>query len=280
MTETAARQRGDPTPFALETNEAGPVCLLVHGLTGSPAEMRLLGEYLFAHGISVYAPLLPGHGTRPEDLNEVTRDDWLDEAERALSPLLQGGCPTFAMGLSLGALIAAELAARHPELAGLVLFSPAIKTVNKLAPLAPLLSRLIPMVPKGDECDLSDPDAERLLWHYDRWPTQGVAEFWRLRKSVRRRLPRITVPTLIFHSSQDASITRDAGRVVYAGLGSQEKELVHLHHSGHVMIVDVKRETIFAQTLGFVRAHLPRVAEPDLGPLALDTDAASRPAAS
>jgi carboxylesterase len=220
--------------------------------------MRPLGEYLYAHGVSVCAPLLPGHGTQPGDLNCVTRQDWLEEAERALAVFLEAGRPTFALGLSMGALIAAELAARHPELAGLVLYSPGIKVANRLAPLAPLLCRLIAMAPKRGESDLSDPGAEALLWHYDCWPTAGVAEFWRLRRSVRRRLRRIATPALIFHSTQDASIARDAGQIMYEALGAQDKELVHLHHSGHVMIVDIEREAIFAQTLGFIAAHLPR----------------------
>lgn len=258
--------QGDPSPFVLEGSEAGPACLLIHGLTGSPAEMRPLGEFLHSHGASVAAPLLPGHGTEPEALNQVAWRDWVQVADEALATLLVAEQPTFVMGLSMGALVAAELAARHPELAGMVLISPAYKVANKLAPLAPLLRRLISSVPKSRESDLSDPSAERLLWHYPCWPTGGVAELWRLRGVVKQHLPQISVPALILVSSQDASIAADSGQAVYAALGSPDKELVRLHHSGHVMTVDVEQETVFAQIWGFVTGHLPRLAAPATEP--------------
>lgn len=256
MVKQARQSQVNPTPFVLSANENGPACLLVHGLTGSPPEMRLLGDYLHVHGVSVSAPLLPGHGTEPEMLNKVTWRDWVGEAEMALSPFLAAGRPTFAAGLSMGALIVLELAARHPELRGVILYSPGYKVRNRLAPLAPVLRWAIRSVPKGEESDLSDPSAERFLWHYHCWPSGGVAEFWRLRCIVKHRLPRITTPALIFHSTQDTTITRDAGQALYEALGSKDKELVILHHSGHVMTVDVERDAIFAQTLGFIRAHL------------------------
>ncbi len=262
MQETTHIGQGDPSPFAFEGSGAGPACLLIHGLTGSPAEMRPLGEYLQTKGASVRAPLLPGHGLEPEALSRVTWQDWVNTAEEALHGLFASERPTFVIGLSMGALVAAELAARHPELAGMVLYSPAYKVANKLAPLAPWLRHLIPSVPKTDKTDLSDPEAEKLLWHYPCWPTGGVAELWLLTRVVRERLPQITVPSMIFVSTQDASIARDSGPALDKRLGSPDKELVHLHHSGHVLTVDIERETVFAKTWGFICAHLSHAAQP------------------
>lgn len=261
MADPSSVTRGDPSPYRLQATDKGPACLLVHGLTGSPAEMRPLGTYLHAHGVSVSAPLLPGHGVEPERLNRVTWRDWMDEAERALTEFLDAGRPTFAAGLSMGTLIVAELAVRRPELRGIILYAPALCVTNRLTPLSPLLRRIIASVPKGTTSDLSDPSAKALLWHYDCWPSGGVAEFWSLRNRVKRRMPSITTPALVFHSTQDATVAQNAGRVTYNALGSRDKELVTLAHSGHVMIVDIEKEAIFAQTLGFVTAHLPRAAE-------------------
>ncbi len=71
----------DPSAFTLQ---GGPVgCLLLHGYTGSPPEMRLVGEYLNQRGITVSAPLLSGHGTEPEDLNRYKWTDWYADAEEA-----------------------------------------------------------------------------------------------------------------------------------------------------------------------------------------------------
>ena len=56
--------------------------LLLHGFTGSPASMRPWGEFLATKGYAVEVPLLPGHGTRWQDLNETTWRDWYAEPQR------------------------------------------------------------------------------------------------------------------------------------------------------------------------------------------------------
>src|SRR6185503_16150603 len=56
--------------------------LLVHGFTGTPMSMRPWGEHLAAEGFAVRCPLLPGHGTRWQDCNQVDEDAWVGEAEQ------------------------------------------------------------------------------------------------------------------------------------------------------------------------------------------------------
>ena len=75
----------DPAPFFLE---GGPVgVLLVHGFTGSPPEMRLIGDHLHQRGFTVSGPLLPGHGTTVEDMNRCRWTDWTDHVEQSLADL-------------------------------------------------------------------------------------------------------------------------------------------------------------------------------------------------
>src|SRR4051812_37684120 len=94
--------------FTLEPEGAGPVrgaVLLLHGFTGSPWEVRPLGESLAARGYHAFAPRLPGHGTSPEAMLYVTHLDWEREAERALHAL-QRFERVFVAGLSMGSLLA------------------------------------------------------------------------------------------------------------------------------------------------------------------------------
>src|SRR5260221_5825788 len=87
-------------PFELG---GGPdACLLLHGLTGSPAEVRPVGEALAKAGFRAIGPLLPGHGAKPEDLYTVTREDLLHAAREALLSLA-GARRIFLCGLSAGA---------------------------------------------------------------------------------------------------------------------------------------------------------------------------------
>ena len=118
------QQRPTPAPFTLSGGDVG--VLLIHGFTGSPAEMRPLGRFLHGRGLTVAAPLLPGHGTTPADLNRCRWQDWLACAEIALAELQAQCRAVFVAGLSLGALLTLTLAGQHRDLAGIIAYSPAI----------------------------------------------------------------------------------------------------------------------------------------------------------
>src|SRR5712692_3545910 len=104
-----SRMSGPAAPFSL--GEGDDACLLLHGLTGAPAEVRPVGEALARAGFRAVGPLLPGHGTSPQDLEAVTRSDMLDAAREALLSL-RGARRVYLCGLSMGALLAVRLAAK------------------------------------------------------------------------------------------------------------------------------------------------------------------------
>jgi len=248
----AGRSDLDLSAFHLE---GGPVgCLLVHGFTGSPPEMRLVGDYLNQRGIAVSAPLLPGHGTVPEDLNRTRWQDWLASAEEALLALRAQCEVVFIAGLSMGTLLTVHLAVKYPDVAGIVLYSPAVKVANKLLPLLPLLGPFVRQWPK-EESDLTDSEAEERIWSYPTWPTRGVSQLVKLMRVVLDELKDVRAPALVFYSTLDTSIHPTAGQLTFDRLGSQDKELVTLHNSGHVITVDSERESVFARTCGFIAAH-------------------------
>ncbi len=86
--------------------------LLLHGFTGSPVEMCLLGESLANEGYTVYAPLLPGHGTSPEDLAERTQDEFLEAVEEAYLKLQETCLVIHVVGQSMGGLLALSTCSR------------------------------------------------------------------------------------------------------------------------------------------------------------------------
>ena len=246
----------DPSPFFLE---GGPVgVLLIHGFTGSPPEMRLVGDYLHGRGCTVSGPLLPGHGTTVEDMNRCRWIDWTGHLEGALAEL-QVRCETvFVGGLSMGSLLTLYLAGHHPELAGAVLYSPATVVTDRLIYLTPVLKYLIRQKPKSDDSDLTDPEAELRLWSYEENPTFAAHELLKLIWRVRGLLPRVRCPLLIIHSTLDQAIHPRSARVTYERAGSAEakKELVTLHNSGHCVTVDSEWEFVAQKTYEFIQAHL------------------------
>jgi len=243
----------NPSSFFLE---GGPVgVLLIHGYTGSPPEMRLVGDYLHQRDFTVSGPLLPGHGTTVENMNRCKWTDWTGHAERALADL-KSRCETvFVGGLSMGSLLTLYLAAQHSDLPGAILYSPAVAVASRLIYLTPVLKYLISKRPKSEESDLTDPEADLRLWSYEDDPTSAAHQVLKLIRQVRRFLPRVTCPLLIIHSTLDQAIHPNSARYTYERAGSTDKELVTLHNSGHCVTVDSEWEAVAEKTYEFIQMH-------------------------
>lgn len=243
----------DPSPFLLK---GGPVgMLLIHGFTGSPPEMRRIGEYLHQRGLTVYAPLLPGHGTTVEEMNRCRWTDWAGHVERALADLRARCERVFVGGLSMGGALTLYLAAHHPELPGAIAYAPATIVANRLIYLTPVLKYFISKCPKSPESDLTDPEADRHLWSYAENPVSAAHELLKLTRHVRRLLPRVTCSLLVIYSTRDQAIHPRSGPYTYERAGSQDKELVVLHNSGHCITVDSEWEWVAEKTWEFIQRH-------------------------
>jgi len=238
----------DPGAYAADGGRMG--VLLIHGFTGSAAETRPMGEYLAARGFTVRCPLLPGHGTTAEDLTHIHWQAWAKAAESALDDLQDRCQVVFVGGLSLGALLTLWFGAEHPEIAGLLAMAPAVRVRNRWLPLSLALRYVLkywPFSPPGDQ-DLGDPDGLQRIWCYDQTPLWGAAEVYLLQRRVRRALPRVRQPILIFQGRRDAALAPEAAQVVYDRVASTDKTLVWLEHSGHNLLADGEREAAWTHS--------------------------------
>ncbi len=244
----------DPSPFLLA---GGPVAaLLIHGFTGSPSEMRLLGAQLHRHGLTVSAPLLPGHGTRVEDLNEKQWTDWADHVAQACAALESRCEVVFVGGDSLGALLTLHLVAQQPTIAGVILLCTPIKITDARRYFLPLLKYFLPKSAKSEDF-FTDPTAKARLWAYDYIPTFAAHEVLKLIRETKRLLPQVTCPVLIMHSTQDLEVRPASARYVYDQVGSTDKEIILFHDSGHVLALDSEWEAVAEKTYEFIDKRLP-----------------------
>jgi len=238
------------SPRAYEA-EGGPIgALLIHGFTGSAAETSPMGRYLAARGLAVRCPLLPGHGTSPLDLTRIRWQAWADEIEAALQDLQECSQQVFVGGMSLGSLLTLWLGSRHPEIAGLIAMAPAVKVQNRLLPLSLGLRRVMrynPLGPISDD-DLGDPEARERVWCYDDTPLWGAGEVYLLQRQVLRALPTIRQPILIFQGRHDAQLDPQAAQILYDRIGSEDRTLVWLENSGHNVLADGERESLWEQS--------------------------------
>jgi len=224
--------------------------LLVHGFTGSPASMRPWGEFLNSHGYTVRVPLLPGHGTKPEDLNKVKWEEWPAKVSSELSEL-QKTCETiFLIGLSMGGSTVLNVSiANNDAITGLVLVNPMIHVRGIPVELAFFLSRLQKMrTSVGD--DIKRPGVTE--WGYDALPTRGVYQLLKMLRVTRKNLGQITVPVQLFHSVDDHTLPVSNTDIILREIGSLNKNRIELVNSYHVATMDYDQELIFHNSLQFI----------------------------
>jgi carboxylesterase len=248
----------DPSAYAAD---GGPVgALLIHGYTGSAAETRPMGEYLAAHGLTVRCPLLAGHGTVPQDLMRIRWQAWAEEVEGVVRDLQRCCRTVFIGGLSLGALLTLWLGAERPEIAGLMPMAPAVRIRNRLMPFTLGVRHVLRYSPVGaiGDGDLGDPEGSQRIWCYDELPMWGAGEVYLLQRRVRQALPRIHQPILVFQGRRDAQLPPEAAQTVYERVASADKTLVWLEQSGHNLLADGERKSVWAQSLAWIMDHVPR----------------------
>ena len=240
--------------FTLEGGSTG--VLLVHGFTGSPQGLRLMGEHLNAAGATVVAPRLPGHGTSWQDLATKTHEEWSGTVEEAFDDLATRCDEVFVMGLSFGASLCIDLAARRRgRVAGLVLMASYVITKDPRRFFAPAIRFVLQSLP-GVANDIADPQMREIA--YDRVPTKAAYSMLQFTRRARRALPSVTCPTLIIHSRQDHTAHPDNAKVIYDELGTNQKELVSLERSYHVITVDLERDEVYEKALSFMKEHSAR----------------------
>ena len=235
-------------PFRLGASPAG--ALLLHGFTGSPASMRPLGEFLAADGVTVAGPLLPGHGTADwNDLATATVDAWTAAADGGLDTL--AACETVTVvGLSMGACLALDLAARRPDrVRGIVLVNPYVRDPRLF--LAGGLRLFVRSV-KGVGNDIKKPGQDEVC--SERVPVRTLVQVRRLHRLVLEALPSVTQPLLVLRSDEDHIVDASNAALIMDRVGSTEPELIRLTNSYHVATLDYDADTIDERTLAFVRA--------------------------
>jgi carboxylesterase len=241
----------DASPFFFEGGSTG--VLLLHGLTATPVEVRLIGRYLHEHGYTVSGPLLPGHGATIEAINACSWRDWADHAADAYAGLAARCARVFVGGESLGGLLSLHLGSVHPEIAGLILYAPAVRLASPLVHLAPLLKHLIKAIPKRRAGD--DPDsAVNQRWNgYTVDPIAAVAQLLPLQRQVRHRLPLIGQPIIVFQGRLDTTLKHSGVEEILSNVQSSDKELVWQEESSHCIVLDVEWDEVAEKTLAFIR---------------------------
>jgi len=235
--------------FRLEGGSDG--VLLLHGWTGSPAQMRLLGDVLHGAGFAVICPRLAGHGTQVTELVGVGWRDWLRDAATAAQVLQDEGKRVHLVGFSMGGVLALLLAPVFGA-ASLATISAPMAVWDRRAHLA-WVSRHSSRVRPGDSpASLPDEVAEYRQEYRD-IPESSVSELMDLIRAARRTLRRVTCPALIVQSRIDETVRPESGEILRDGIGSAHKHVLWLDHSAHAALLDRERDDVTGEIVRHLR---------------------------
>ncbi len=244
--------------------------LLIHGLGGTPVELRFAAQGLTRAGFAVYCPLLEGHGGTEAELNATTWQDWYDSVVAAHEEL-RARCDVVVVGgLSSGALLALRLAAeRRDEIAATVLLAPTLWPNGWAVPRA---LRFLKYVPQKQIVNLFNfteaapygiKDERIRQFALDSLQGEGRSmkdvfgrsgsmlwELKSLRGAVRSQLPEVKQPTLIFHPRNDDQADLSNTTEIQRQLGGLV-DVVVLDDSYHMITLDRQRSLVVDRAVDF-----------------------------
>jgi len=235
-------------PFFFPGNAKG--ILLIHGYTGTPAEMLELGGKLNKDGYTTMGVLLPGHGTKPEDILETTWEQWYETVVTAYYNLSKSCTEISIVGISMGALLTLLAAERLP-VKSIVIMSTPIYLFDWRVHFMWILKYFMTTVKKRKRAIDAE---ERFNVAYDCMPVAGVEETWKLIKYCRNQvIPAVKVPCLIVQSKIDHTVRPSSAEFIYKHIGSKKKMLFWLENSKHVVTLYEERDKVYETIKKFLK---------------------------
>jgi carboxylesterase len=265
-------------PIGFIERKGDTAVLLVHGLTGTPAEMKHFGRVMSRKGLTVACPELAGHCASIEALQATKWQDWYQSVEAAFDALRAEYEQVFIAGLSMGALIALLVASkRKTQVAGVILLSTTffydgwnvswfkqtfLLPIVLYSPLKYFL-HWEETAPYGIKCErtramvaavLENKDAQTAdKIGYFKTPATVILESMRLIKAARKCLSEVISPALIVHSTEDDMASLENAYYVEKNISSDHVETMYIDDTYHVLTLDKRKDDIALRVVSFCK---------------------------
>lgn len=225
-------------------------CLIIHGFTGGPYEVEPLQRYLRDHtNWRVEVPVLSGHG-EPLDLEDVSHEMWLQEAEEAVQRLKDECDQVYVIGFSMGGMIASYLAANY-DIEKLVLLA----TARKYLSFKYLSYYVADVISDGFKGQLEE---NEIYTHYKSKlgtvPFKANVEFMKLVNETKGYLADITSPVFIAQGQKDGLVPYTAAYSLEKEIGSDHKEVVIFEQSNHMICLGEDKNILNEMIYEFLQA--------------------------
>ena len=267
-------------PYGFFEKRGNVGVLLIHGVTGTPTEMRHLARKLAARGYSVACPQLAGHCASLKELKTTHWSDWYASVVMALN-FLKGECDTVLVtGMSMGALLALKLAADHPDcVSGIATLSatffydgwnvPRLRRRFLLPVIVHTPLRYLFSYHESSPYGIKDERMRDLVavvynshannapekYGYTEFPAVTIRETFHLIKAVKRCLPQVLAPTLIVHAVEDDMASLKNAEFLRQKIGAAQVETCYLDDTYHVLTLDRRKDDVAQRVGEFFASH-------------------------
>ena len=232
--------------------------LLLHGFGDTPQTLSLFAKHLSKSGMSVFVPLLPGHGRTMTQFANSRADEWIRAAEDAFVEMRSRYRTVSIGGLSMGGALAVITAARYHDIASLVLFAPYLGMPRWLRAAAMThwaWGRLVGPVSASSPLSIHDPIERERNLAYGQVTGRTIHELARVVRRAHRSLKSVTTPTLIIQSREDPRVAPGVAERALKNLGAAEKQIMWTSGAGHIITVDYGRERLFGEAERWLVSH-------------------------
>ena len=244
----------EPFFFPGQTNQ--PACLLIHGFTGAPKEMRWMGEYLNQdHGFHCLGIRLTGHATRPEDMIRSRYTDWMASVEDGYHLLRGVSDRIYLVGLSMGGVLSLLMSTKLDVTGVVAMSTPYHLPTNYSYRKMKILSKFVSFQPKEKEepgASWFDKAAYAEHISYPQNPVRSGAELQLLLEELHAAVPKINVPVLLIHSKNDTYVLPENMEHIYSDLTTSDKTKLYVTEAGHVVTRDAARNQVFEAAANFI----------------------------
>jgi carboxylesterase len=247
-------------PFFLHSSESDTGVLLIHGLMAAPEEVREWADFLYAKGLTIYAPRLSGHGTSSKDLSIRNYNDWLDSVDRGHA-ILQTCCKKIMVaGFSTGAGLALQSVIRKPrDFEAVIAVSAPLRFKSFSSRFAEILNaynnlcNYFGMSSFSREFMTNDADNPHI--NYLRCPVSAFVQVKKLMKKVRKSLPDIDIPALVIQAKNDPKVAPQSGPAIFKLLGTDKKHFSWIDYNMHGIVRGEIAKEVFKEIESFLAAY-------------------------
>jgi len=253
--------------------------LLIHGLGGTPIEMRLVARAIAQAGHTVHCPQLAGHCAGESELLSTGWRDWAQSVIDELDRMRQSCDRVIVGGLSMGAVLAMHVAAARPEAVdGLALYAPTLWYDGWSIPRYAFLLKWFINTPFGRRYSFVEREPYGIKDLRTRavittamtrgdsseagllgTPSGALRQMWALIDRTRRVMPAITCPALLVHAREDDVASLSNAFYIQRRLGGLVDAVI-LDDSYHLVTIDQQRDIVVERSL----ALAARLAKTDL----------------